>query len=220
MIGAALTGGVEPPERSPERDAALAGALAHVPRLGWGWAAVAAGLEEGGLAPEAARPEAEVLFPGGAIDVVEAFIDRADREMAALAEAEGFAGLRVSRKVRALVLGRLAAMAPHREAVRRAVGVLAQPRHARVAACSLARTVDEIWVLAGDEAADWSRYSKRATLAGVYTATLLLWLRDDSEDDVATAAFLDRRLAGVARMGKLRGRIEARLGGLWGRAAA
>jgi ubiquinone biosynthesis protein COQ9 len=202
------------PERSPERDAALAAALAHVPRLGWGWPAVAAGLAEGGMAPEAARLEAELLFPGGAPDLVEAFIDRADRDMAAIAEAEGFADLRVTRRVRALVLGRLTAMAPHREAVRRALGVLAQPRHARMAACSLARTVDEIWVLAGDEATDFSRYTKRATLAGVYSATLLFWLRDDSEDGAATAAFLDRRLAGVGRIGKLRGRLEGRLAGL------
>jgi ubiquinone biosynthesis protein COQ9 len=48
----------------------------------------------------------------------------------------------------------------------------------------------------------------------VYSATLLFWLRDDSEDGAATAAFLDRRLAGVARIGKLRGRFEGRLAGL------
>jgi ubiquinone biosynthesis protein COQ9 len=166
------------------------------------------------MAPEAARLEAELLFPGGAIDLVEAFIDRADRDMAARAQDEAFAALRVSKRVRALVLGRLAAMAPHREAVRRAMGVLAQPRHARAASCSLARTVDEIWHLAGDEAADFSWYTKRAILAGVYSATLLFWLRDDSEDGAATAAFLDRRLAGVGRIGKLRGRLEARMAGL------
>ncbi len=45
----------------------------------------------------------------------------------------------------------------------------------------MARTVDAIWHAAGDRSADWSWYSKRAILAGVYGATLLFWLRDDSD---------------------------------------
>jgi len=194
-----------PPERSVERDAALALALPHVPVLGWGWRSVEAGLHGAGKA-ESARQEAELLFPGGAVDMVEAFIDRADRAMEAIAAGPDFAGLRTTGKVRALVLGRLMLLAPHREAVRRALGVLAMPRHALVAAGTLARTVDGIWVLAGDQSAEFSRYTKRAILAGVYSATLLYWLRE--EDDAAVAAFLDRRLQGVGRIGKLRGRIE------------
>lgn len=202
------------PERSPERDAALAAALPHVPVLGWGWRAVQAGLAETGQDPAFARMDAELLFPGGAADMVEVFIDAADRHMAELAAAPGFAALRGTAKVRALVLGRLARLAPHREAVRRSVAVLALPRHGRIAAGTLARTVDEIWHLAGDASTDFSWYTKRAILAWVYSATLLYWLRDDSEDGAPTAAFLDRRLAGVGRIGKLRGQAQARMAGL------
>jgi ubiquinone biosynthesis protein COQ9 len=197
-----------PPERSVERDEALALALPQVPALGWGWGAVAEGLRGAGRG-EGAREEAELLFPGGAVDMVEAFIDRADRAMEAIAAGPEFAGLRTTGKVKVLLLGRLALLGPHREAVRRSVAVLAMPRHARVAAGTLARTVDEIWHLAGDQSADFSWYTKRAILAGVYSATLLYWLRE--EDDEAVAAFLDRRLAGVGRIGKLRGRAEAAL---------
>lgn len=45
-------------------------------------------------------------------------------------------------------------------------------------------------------------------LAAVYSATVLFWLRDGSEDDAATLAFLDRRLAGIGRIGRLRGRAS------------
>lgn len=200
------------PERSAERDEALARALPFVAELGWGWRALAAGLVDGGHPAESARLEAELLFPGGAGDMIACFIDLADRDMALIAAEPGFAELRSTGRVKALVLGRLAALAGHREAVRRALGVLAQPCHGRVAAGSLARTVDEIWHLAGDASADFSWYTKRAILAAVYSATLLFWLRDDSEDGAATAAFLDRRLAGVGRIGKLRGQVEGRLG--------
>lgn len=202
------------PERSPERDAALVRALAHVPSMGWGWPALAAALREDGMTAEAARLEAELLFPGGAVDMVETFIDLADREMAGIAAEPEFAALRTTAKVRRLVLGRLEGLVPHRVAVRRSLAVLALPRHACIAAATLARTVDEIWHLAGDKAADFSWYTKRALLAGVYTTTLLYWLRDDDEDMAATGDFLDRRLAGVGRIGKLRGQVESRLAGL------
>jgi len=201
------------PERTPERDAALAAMLPFVPRHGWGWPALRAALSEQGQPPM----DAELLFPGGTADLLEAFIDAADRDMTRLAAAPEFAELRTTGRVRALVLGRLAGLRAHREAVRRAAGVLALPRHAGLAARTLARTVDEIWHLAGDTSADFSWYTKRALLAGVYSATLLYWLGDASEGDAsegdaATAEFLDRRLAGVGRIGKLRGRVERVVG--------
>jgi ubiquinone biosynthesis protein COQ9 len=208
----------QPPERSAERDAALQKALLHVPVVGWGWQAVSAGLRDGGMEAEAARLEAELLFPDGAVDMVEAFIDLADRDMAGVAADPEFTALRTTAKVRRLVLGRLEGLEPHREAVRRSFAVLACPRHARLAAGTLARTVDEIWHLAGDTSADFSWYTKRGLLAAVYSATLLFWLRDHSEGFANTAAFLDRQLAGVGRIGKLRGQIEARLAGLRGAA--
>jgi ubiquinone biosynthesis protein COQ9 len=59
-----------------------------------------------------------------------------------------------------------------------------------------------MWRIAGDTATDFNHYSKRAILASIYAATLLVWLDDDSEGQAETTAFLDRRLAGVARFEK------------------
>ena len=96
----------------------------------------------------------------------------------------------------------------YKEAIRRALAVLALPGNATAAARCTARTVDAIWHAAGDRSADFSWYTKRAILAAVYSATVLYWLRDTSEDDAATLAFLDRRLAGIGRIGRLRGRVD------------
>ena len=62
----------------PERDAALLGALAHVAQLGWTMEAVRAALAEQGATPD----DATLLFPGGAAELVEAFVVLADRWMA------------------------------------------------------------------------------------------------------------------------------------------
>jgi ubiquinone biosynthesis protein COQ9 len=195
---------IAPPERSAERDTVIAALLPRVPMQGWTRAAL-----RGALADLGADPlDAELLFPGGAAELVEAFLDWADRRMEAAAAAADLAALRTPARVRSIVVLRLHELRPHREAVRRALAVLALPRHAGVAARALARTVDAIWHAAGDASADFSWYTKRATLAAVYGATLLYWLRDPTEDDAATLAFLDRRLAGVGRVGALRRRVE------------
>lgn len=187
-------------ERSEERDAAIRAALPHVPERGWTRAALRAGLRDLGRDPL----EAEWLFPRGPTGAIEAWCDLADREMEAASEAEGLRSLRVPQRIRRLVEIRLRQAAPHKEALRRAFGVLALPWNARAAACCTARTVDAMWHAAGDTSADFSWYTRRATLAAVYTATVAYWLRDDDPAMRATLAFLDRRLADVARLGRKR----------------
>jgi ubiquinone biosynthesis protein COQ9 len=153
--------------------------------------------------------DAELLFPGGAADMVDTFCDLADRWMEQ--DAATLAETRLTARVRGVIALRFERNRPHREAIRRALAVLALPMNARVAAACSARTVDSIWYAAGDESADFSWYTKRAILTGVYGTTLLYWLRDGSEDGADTLAFLDRRLAGVGRIGKLRGRLDSAL---------
>ena len=194
----------QPPERSTERDAAIEAMLPHVPYDGWTVMALRRALADIGIDPDAARE----LFPLGPADMVETYCDLADRRMEDSAAAEGIAALRLSQRVRKLIALRLRQAAPHRQAVRRALAVLARPGNQGAAARTAARTVDAIWHAAGDRSVDFSWYTKRAILAGLYGATLLRWLSDDSEEFADTLSFLDRRLAGVARLGSLRRRLR------------
>lgn len=193
------------PERLPERDAAIEAMLPHVPFDGWTMRALRMGLADAGMPAD----DAELLFPGGSADMVDTFCDLADRWMEQ--DAATLAETRLTARVRGVIALRFERNRPHREAIRRALAVLALPMNARVAAACSARTVDSIWYAAGDESADFSWYTKRAILTGVYGTTLLYWLRDGSEDGADTLAFLDRRLAGVGRIGKLRGRLDTAL---------
>ena len=124
-----------PPERSPERDAAIEATLPHVPFDGWTRRALRIGLADIGEAAE----DANLLFPGGAPDMIEAFCDWADRRMEATAASLDLASLRTHEKVRAVILLRLEQNRPYREAIRRALALLALPGNARLAARCNAR---------------------------------------------------------------------------------
>jgi len=187
-------------ERSAERDAALRAMLPEVPRLGWTTKALRAGLAARGDDPEAA----EWLFPRGPIGLVEAWCDLADRDMVAEAAEAGLDSQRIPARVRSLIAIRLRQQAPHKEAVRRALALLALPWNLGAATRATARTVDAMWQAAGDTSADASFYTRRATLAGIYVATLGFWLQDPDPEAAATLAFLDRRLGELGRLQRCR----------------
>ena len=204
------------PERSAERDAAIDAMLPFVAEQGWTASALRSGLVQAGADPD----DAVLLFPGGVADMLETFCDLADRRMEQAALDECLGALRVSQRVRAVVAIRLRQNEPWREPIRRALALMAWPPYAGLAARTLARTVDSMWHAAGDTSADFSWYTKRGLLAAVYSTTLLFWLRDYSDDQQDTLAFLDRRLAGVARIGRLRSRLGGRPTGNQGRSAS
>lgn len=187
------------------RDRIIRATLPNVPFDGWTEAALRAGAEEAGLGPETAAR----LFPRGVIQGIEHSITLADRDMLAGFDAKDTSAMGTTAKVRAAVLIRLEQNVAHREAIRRAATLLALPHNAPIALRTLYRTVDAIWLAAGDTSTDYNFYTKRAILAGVYSATLAFWLNDKSEDNAATAAFLDRRLADSMRFGKATARLKS-----------
>ena len=193
------------PTGTPERDAALAHLLAEAAADADVWSVAAL--------RRAAGEEADLLFPDGAPEMVEAWYDLCDRALLADAAAAGTAArTRVPDRVREAILLRLPTGAPHRNASRRALVVLARPGETARAGRVLARTADAIWRAAGDTSTGLSRHTRRATVGAVWSATLLYALgrRHDGDPpahgdhDAAVAAFLDRRLAGVARIARLR----------------
>ncbi len=192
----------------PQRDAVIDSLVLQVPFDGWTIKALRQAMLAIGEHPD----DAKLLFPNGSAEMIEAYCALADERMAEAARGE-LAGLRVPERIRAIIVIRLAQSRADKEAIRRALAWAAIPFNASRAARITAATVDTIWHAAGDTSADFSWYTKRGILAGVYSATLLYWLRDTSEDDQASLAFLDRRLADVAKIGGLRKRLAARFNG-------
>ena len=177
----------------------LRASMPHVPFDGWCEAALLAGANDCGHDAEAVR----TAFPHGAIDAIALHSRLADQSMA-----DAFLELperpeRVHLIIRQLVLMRLQAAQSDKDAIRRAVSVLAMPVNAKLSAKLLYETVDSMWRAAGQRDTNFSFYTKRGTLAAVYSATMLVWLADNSSNLDKTVGFLDRRLADVARIPKL-----------------
>jgi len=192
------------------RAALVEAMLPDVPFDGWSRPALRAAARRIGIPPD----EALALFPGGAADLVACFSRWADHRMRDRLDSLPQDGLRLAQRV-ALAIGlRLEILDPWREAVRRALAVLALPQNLPLAATLLYETVDGIWDAVGDRATDFSFYTKRATLAAIIAATVLFWLEDRSPGAAETRDFVERRLADVARLGQARRRFTETARGL------
>jgi ubiquinone biosynthesis protein COQ9 len=192
------------------RDRIVLATLPHVAFEGWSDRALWDGLADTGLTPE----QGLLTFAGGPLEMIEHWMRYADRRMLELMQGLDPAAMRVRERIAAAVRFRIEVNVPYREAVRRTISFLALPPNAIVAARSMYATIDAIWYACGDASTDFSFYTKRATLAAVYSATVLFWLADTSEQFVDTWAFLDRRIDSVMQVTKLRARIEQAWSGM------
>jgi ubiquinone biosynthesis protein COQ9 len=193
---------VEPSDMNlDELRAALAPVLpGHAAFDGWSHAALAMAAGEFGVPPERAR----LAFSGGQAQMIDAWFDAIDKAMLDAFPPERIAAMKIRERIRELVLFRFDAMRPHREALRRALAILAQPQNVVHGAQLAWRAADRIWRVAGDTATDFNHYSKRAILVGVYGSTTLVFLDDGNPDLADTRAFLNRRIDDVMRFEKFK----------------
>ena len=153
---------------------------------------------------------ARLALPDDAIGLIDLYGEGVDRALAEHLPPDILAAMKVRERIRSLVWTRIELQEPAREAIRRALAILAMPQNLVAAARLSWRSADVMWRMAGDTATDYNHYTKRAILSAVYGSTLLAWLQDDSEGATETAAFLDRRIDEVMRFEKWKGGLGKR----------
>ncbi|MGL4312366.1 MAG: COQ9 family protein [Sphingomonas sp.] len=165
---------------------------------GWSDAALLTAADQAGVDPDVAR----LAFNSGAVGMIDAWFAHVDAAMARALPPETLATMKVRQKIAALVEARLAVLADRREALRRALALLAMPQNAAHAATLGWRAADLMWRAAGDTATDYNHYTKRALLMAIYAATITVFLDDESDDWADTRAFLARRIEAIMRFEK------------------
>lgn len=146
--------------------------------------------------------ETALAFPRGGIDLAIYFVRHGVAEMQAKLETIDIESMKIRDRIKTAVQTRLEIDADNKEIARRAFNLLALPGNAKDASACLAYTVDVMWRSTGDKSTDFNFYTKRATLAAVYSATRLVWLNDDSVDSQNSWTFLDRRIDNVMQIEK------------------
>ena len=176
--------------------------LKHVPFDGWNEALFEVAASDMKTTPEALK----LHFEGGIVSVVDYFLQENDKKMLEKI-AKIPSDLRIRDKIAQGVLARLSLYEKQKPVIAKTVSFLSLPWHSPYCAKFAWRTCDLIWKHAGgDRSTDFNYYSKRSLLFGVYTATIIYWLADESKDYADTKRFLDDRIEDVMKIGKLIGK--------------
>lgn len=165
---------------------------------GWSIAAVEMAAAQRDVDPVIAA----LAFDGGAMSMIDAWFAHIDAEMLRACPPERLSPLKIREKISALVEARLHAIERDREALRRALSILAMPQNMARATQLGWRAADHMWRAAGDTSVDYNYYTKRTILGGIYAATLLVFINDDSDKHADTRAFLARRIEEIMRFEK------------------
>lgn len=172
-----------------------------------GWSEAA--LEQAAALAGVDAAVARLAFPGGAADMIAAWIDSTDAKMTAAFSGGHLASLKIRDRIRTLLLFRLDAVAGQEEALRRALAIQAMPQNLAATLRTAWHSADLMWRLAGDTATDYNHYTKRMLLSGIYAGALAVFIDDQSEDKAETRAFIDRRIDDVMKFEKTKAQLLA-----------
>lgn len=186
------------------RDRIIETCLLDVAANGWHWSIVQTAAQKCGIADGTARS----VFPNGTADAVAHFSNYTDRKMVKALESVPYCALRTRDRIRAAVLIRFEVLEPHKDIVKQSMAFWALPTHVIQGQRILWRTADLIWTWAGDSATDYTRQTKRASLSSILLGSVMVWINDESERNMITEAFLDRRLENVMEIGRTIGTIK------------
>jgi ubiquinone biosynthesis protein COQ9 len=188
---------------SEAKDLIITNMLKHVPKLGWTPAALRRAVVDTGFAEQ----DAKRVFLGNIEHALEYYLGMIDRQMEEKLSEINLPTMRTKERIVTAIMVRLRLVEEHKEAVRKSLVYLSVPTRSTLAIRGLYNTVNAIWYAAGDKSTDFNFYTKRALLAGVYSAALLYWLEDSSEDSIATRAYINRRLDQVMMIPKAKQRV-------------
>ena len=181
------------------RERLLDAMLDLAPETGW----TQSGLDRAGERAGLTKGQVLLSCPNGVADLLEALGNRAAKAAGARLSQPDIAAMKVREKVATAVRAYIAALEPHKPAVKRAsaspANLLAGPR-------GLWTGADAIWAGLGDKSTDYNWYTKRMILTGVIGSTVVAWLGTD--DPAQVEAFLANRIENVMQFEKFKGQVR------------
>ena len=181
--------------------------LENVPFDGWSWetlyfSAIDTGLIKSKTLSEIEKSNIRNIFNNSLINIIQEFNIYLDNEMKESFKKSKSKNLRIPDKIESQIILRLKGANKFKEAVRISLGMMALPKNSKTALNMLYKTCDIIWRDCGDKSTDFSFYTKRLILSGIYSSTLSYWLNES--DFAKVEDFLQRRLNNVSNFGKIK----------------
>ncbi|XP_050671798.1 ubiquinone biosynthesis protein COQ9, mitochondrial-like isoform X2 [Leptidea sinapis] len=171
----------------------LSKALEFVPKNGWTVEALAQGAETAGY-PGIAHG----MFPNAGGDLVHFFNVKCNKELVQQMKMWPKVDVNESKipaqQVENAIMTRLLMIEPYKSTWPRAMAIQALPNNVPNSLATLLSLVDDICYFTGDRSVDFNWYIRRVGLAGIYKASELFYLTDNTQDNSSTRNFVKSRI--------------------------
>lgn len=152
----------------------------------------------------------DIIFEKGCLEVAEFYVASNNKKTAAkISEIENFHSQKIRDKIRLALYARFEIEKDNKIALQRLVNFYLDPKNftnaemgIRPAFQSLQncyKIADFIWKEINDQSTDFNFYTKRLTLSKIILRTLKVFLKDNSENLVATKNFIDSQIEKVMK---------------------
>ena len=175
-----------------------------IPFDGWSKSCFVEAAQNANLSVE----EAYFLFPNGVRDLAVFFHEYGDTKMIEILQNENFDDLRFRDKISQAVWIRLKVNESERHLVRRCMAYFSLPQNFALGSKLIWGTADKIWNFFEDQSEDYNWYSKRMILSGVITSSFFYFIGDNSEGNLSTKDFIDRKIRNIMSFEKYKSYVQ------------
>ncbi len=121
------------------------------------------------------------LFPNGYLDLLELSLKELNRSLENKINKINIINFPMSKRMKKILFVRLEILNKDKIFFKKTFNHLMLPHNNKIMKRNLYNTVDNMWYLAGDNSTDFSFYTKRFTLALIYTNALFVFFNKDIE---------------------------------------
>ena len=149
--------------------------------------------------------EITYLFPNGYIDLLHLSLNEINISLEKQVDKLNIINFPISKRIKKILMKRFEIINKDKIFYKKTFNHLLLPHNSKTMKKSLYNSVDKMWYLAGDNSTDFSFYTKRITLAIIYTNALFI-LFNQSYDNVEEN--IDRNLKRISKIPKLKDRLS------------
>ena len=154
------------------------------------------------------RLDFNILFPGGIDEVIEFFLESIDKSMKKYINKNLANTKSITKKVADALKYRFVLFNKKKLIISKTIPYIILKPHLLVKLTW--KTSDLIWRAIADNSTDFNYYTKRSTLALIYTSTLAYWVENKNKTQEIND-FIDRRIANLISFGIKKGKLKNRI---------
>ena len=144
-------------------------------------------------------------FPNGYIDIIELSLTELNKSLETKIKKINIINFPTSKRMKKILLVRLEILNNEKIFFKKTFNHLVLPQNSKIMKKNLYNSVDNMWYLAGDNSTDFSFYTKRLTLAAIYTNALFIFFNKDIEQATIN---IDRNLKMISNIPKFKERFS------------